>query len=235
MVVHSSSTSTPGHIPTALGRVIPKGLTVDSEPRAGEEPGARSGLPVDKNALTNVAAKLRWSPSSKSGVAASPSDFPAQEAFAAALREQPKLRQALVARYGLDVGEQAVAAAMAWAWEHQDRLVEVTALRAYLFRVGQSSTRRSWVWASRNSASFPPEVADEDRSSVDDALDLADLLRKLPQKQRTCVLLIYAHGWPYRDVAQLLEISVDAVNNHTHRGMTTLRKLTKNAALKDQS
>jgi RNA polymerase sigma factor (sigma-70 family) len=157
------------------------------------------------------------------------------DAFAAALREQPKLRQALVARYGVDVGEQAVAAAMAWAWEHQDRLVGVTALRAYLFRVGQSSTRRSWVWASRNSASFPPEVAAEDRSNVDDALDLADLLRQLPQKQRTCVLLIYAHGWPYRDVAELLEISVDAVNNHTHRGMTALRKLTKNAAFEDQS
>jgi RNA polymerase sigma factor (sigma-70 family) len=78
-------------------------------------------------------------------------------------------------------------------------------------------------------------MAHRNTRSIDDALDLAALPRKLPQKQRTCLLLIYAHGWPYRDVAELLEISVDAVNNHTHRGMTTLRKLTKNAAKEDQS
>ena len=155
-------------------------------------------------------------------------------AFVAALAEQPKLRQALIAKYGLDLGEQAVAAAMAWAWEHQDRLVGLTGMRAYLFRVAQSSMRRSWVWSKRNSATFPPEAAAVETGLIDDSLDLADLLRKLPQKQRTCVLLIYAHGWPYRDVAELLEISVDAVNNHTHRGMAALRKLTKNAYSKDQ-
>jgi DNA-directed RNA polymerase specialized sigma24 family protein len=235
-VVRSSPTSVPRPIPTALGRGVPNGLLADSAPRLAEEEwSSRSGSPVGKAPVAAL------EPEQKSGqrvLGAQESAAPgglSGEAFAAALREQPKLRQALVARYGVDVGEQAVAAAMAWAWEHQDRLVGVTALRAYLFRVGQSSTRRSWVWASRNSASFPPEVADEDRSNVDDALDLADLLRQLPQKQRTCVLLIYAHGWPYRDVAELLEISVDAVNNHTHRGMTALRKLTKNAALEDQS
>ena len=189
------------------GRGVSKGALLDSDPRFEEE--HRGQEVYSSNEIQRA------------------------EAFAAALREQPKLRQALVARYGTDIGEQAVAAAMAWAWEYQDRLVGVTALRAYLFRVGQSSTRRSWVWASRNSASFPPEVADNEATNVDDALDLADLLRKLPHKQRSCVLLIYAHGWPYRDVAELLEISVDAVNNHTHRGMTTLRKLTKNAAVED--
>ncbi len=176
------------------------------------------------------------------GVEAMPSPVPIDEvaktlqsaAFVAALAEQPKLRQALIAKYGLDLGEQAVAAAMAWAWEHQDRLVGLTGMRAYLFRVAQSSMRRSWVWSKRNSATFPPEAAAVETGLIDDSLDLADLLRKLPQKQRTCVLLIYAHGWPYRDVAELLEISVDAVNNHTHRGMAALRKLTKNAYSKDQ-
>lgn len=180
---------------------------------------------------------------SDGGVRAAHCDLPVLEtvamledaAFGAALKEQPKLRQAFVARYGSDIGEQATAAAMAWAWEHQDRLVGVTALRAYLFRVGQSSMRRSWVWAFHNSATFPTEVADSGTGQIEEALDLAVLLRKLPQKQRTCVLLIHAHGWPYRDVAELLDISVDAVNNHTHRGMNALRKLTKNTATEDQS
>jgi RNA polymerase sigma factor (sigma-70 family) len=158
-----------------------------------------------------------------------------KDAFEAALAEQPKLRQALIARYGLDLGEQAVAAAMAWAWEHRDRLVGMTGLRAYLFRVAQSSMRRSWVWSKRNSAMFPPERAEVDSGSIDEALDLANLLRKLPQKQRTCVLLVHAHGWSYRDVAELLGVSTDAVNNHTHRGMTTLRKLTQITNQEDQS
>jgi RNA polymerase sigma factor (sigma-70 family) len=194
-----------------------------------------SAAPIVRAALGLRAEPPIHPASSAQVLIESPTIAASDLAFATALKEEPKLRQAFIARYGSDIGEQAVAAAMAWAWEHKDRLAGVTAMRAYLFRVGQSSLRRSWVWASRNSATFPPEVANGNTTSIEDALDLGDLLRKLPQKQRTCVLLIYAHGWPYRDVAELLDISVDAVNNHTHRGMTTLRKLTKNTTLEDQS
>lgn len=214
MMVRCSSTSPPPPLPAALS-IAPSPVVAGATGATrtvgitGVE-GMSSPEPIDE-----VAKRLQ------------------SEAFSSAMAQQPKLRQALIAKYGLDLGEQAVAAAMAWAWEHQDRLVGLTGMRAYLFRVAQSSMRRSWVWSKRNSAKFPPEGAAVETGFIDEALDLADLLRKLPQKQRTCVLLVYAHGWPYRDVAELLEISVDAVNNHTHRGMAALRKLTRNADSED--
>ena len=221
MMVRSSSTSPPAPLPAALAfDSVPMATRAAADTRVTAV--ARTGQ------FEHVEAMPPTEPIGEAGKSLQ------SQAFVAALAEQPKLRQALIARHGLDLGEQAVAAAMAWAWEHQDRLVGVTGMRAYLFRVAQSSMRRSWVWSKRNSATFPPESAAAETGLIDEALDLADLLRKLPQKQRTCVLLIYAHGWPYRDVAELLGISVDAVNNHTHRGMAALRKLTKNADSEDQ-
>jgi hypothetical protein len=58
------------------------------------------------------------------------------------LRRQPRLLQALVAVYGPVDGRGATVDALSWAWEHWDRLQEVENKPAYLFRVGQSATRR---------------------------------------------------------------------------------------------
>ena len=44
--------------------------------------------------------------------------------------------------YGADMGREATAEAMAWAYEHWDRVGPMEHQVAYLFRVGQSRTRR---------------------------------------------------------------------------------------------
>ena len=54
---------------------------------------------------------------------------------------EPKLRRALVARYGQERGREATAEALAWAWAHWSRVEPVTYRVAYLYRVGQSRTR----------------------------------------------------------------------------------------------
>ena len=105
--------------------------------------------PAELHAEPGLETEQGWGSPGSESQEVSPTNRLSGEAFAAALREQPKLRQALVARYGVDVGEQAVAAAMAWAWEHQDRLVGVSALRAYLFRVGQSSRSAAGVASTK--------------------------------------------------------------------------------------
>ncbi len=55
----------------------------------------------------------------------------------------PRLRAGLVAAYGTDVGVDATADALAYAWENWDRVKVMASPAAYLFRVGQTSARRS--------------------------------------------------------------------------------------------
>lgn len=55
---------------------------------------------------------------------------------------EPKLLQALVATYGPVDGRSATVDALSWAWEHWERLADVENRAGYLFRVGQSATRR---------------------------------------------------------------------------------------------
>ncbi len=55
----------------------------------------------------------------------------------------PRLRAALVAAYGPDVGADAAAAALSYGWEHWRRLSTMSNPAGYLYRVGQSAARRS--------------------------------------------------------------------------------------------
>src|SRR5262249_19579169 len=71
-----------------------------------------------------------------------------------------RLRRALVAAYGVDVGSDASADALAWAWEHRDELATMANPAGYLYRVGQSAARRYRPRAIR--LPEPPAVAIDD-------------------------------------------------------------------------
>jgi DNA-directed RNA polymerase specialized sigma24 family protein len=133
-----------------------------------------------------------------------------------------RLRQLLVARYGIDVGAESTADALAYAAEHWDRVGRLDSPLAYLYRVAQSSSRRYFRW-QRNRADFPGELRVTQPSA--DAIELLDLLGTLTEMQRTSVVMIHAHGWTYAETADALGISVAAVTNHVHRGLARLRAL----------
>ena len=57
-------------------------------------------------------------------------------------RTEPKLRNALVASYGVEVGTEAASDALAFGWEHWDRVQGMENPIGYLFRVGRSRSRR---------------------------------------------------------------------------------------------
>lgn len=64
-----------------------------------------------------------------------------QERFTSFCTEvEPRLRRALVAAYGPDLGSDAAADAFAWAWEHFDRVDDMANPAGYLWRVGQTSS-----------------------------------------------------------------------------------------------
>lgn len=55
---------------------------------------------------------------------------------------EPRLRRALIAARGPELGRDATAVALAYAWEHWDRVRAMRNPVGYLYRVGQSRTRR---------------------------------------------------------------------------------------------
>ena len=57
-----------------------------------------------------------------------------------------RLRRALVARYGVELGVEACAEATAWAWANRERLLAMANPVGYLFRVGQTAVRTQTRW-----------------------------------------------------------------------------------------
>ena len=131
---------------------------------------------------------------------------------------EPRLLQALVATYGPRVGREATVDALSWAWEHWDRLGPIADKVGYLYRVGQSATRRysSRPIPLRRSVS-------EDVRLVDIDPGLIPALTHLSEQQRTVVVLIHAFGWSQTDVARLLDITVSTAREHLSRALGHLR------------
>ena len=133
-------------------------------------------------------------------------------------RCEPRLVQALVATYGPHDGRVAAADALSWAREHWDEVAVLSNPGAYLFRVGQSSTRRTISRPLPNL--FVGQPYDE---MADVTLELLPALARLSATQRVVVLLVHGYGWSQRDVAELLDVSPSTVHQHVNRAMQRLR------------
>ena len=129
---------------------------------------------------------------------------------------EPKLRRALIARYGGDVGREATAEALSYAWENWNRVRGMGNPIGYLYRVGQSRSRRFW---SRR-ALFEP-ISEQTLPWVEPGLPNA--LNKLSARQRQVVVLIHGFEYTYQEVADLLGISRSSIQNHVERGLARLR------------
>jgi DNA-directed RNA polymerase specialized sigma24 family protein len=148
-----------------------------------------------------------------SGVTSVPASRDGFEEF---VREaEPRLRRALVAAYGPEAGRDAAAEALAYAWEHWERLRGIKNLPGYLYRVGQSRSRRRKPavlfetpgWPERN---FEP--------------GLPAALAALSLRQRQAVVLVYGYGCTVREVSELIGVKQSTVHNHVRRGLERLRK-----------
>jgi DNA-directed RNA polymerase specialized sigma24 family protein len=134
-----------------------------------------------------------------------------------------RLREALLARFGLDVGCEVWEDTVTWAWEHRARVREITNRVGYLYRVAQSASRRYVRWNNRIALVPIDDLLVDEGREVD--LDLVDALESLRRDQRVAVTLVHAYGWSYAEVADLLGISIAATTNHVHRGLRRLRTL----------
>jgi DNA-directed RNA polymerase specialized sigma24 family protein len=131
-----------------------------------------------------------------------------------------RLRRVLVAHYGLDIGSEVASDALAWAWEHWERIAGMANPVGYLYRVGQSAARRHHRW--QRHLVFPPEETSGEGPLVEPGLDRA--LASLSTEQRVAVLLVYAFDWSYQDAAEAMSIRVSSLGNHLTRGLARLRR-----------
>lgn len=130
-----------------------------------------------------------------------------------------RLSFAFAAAYGPEVGAEATAEALAYAWEHWERLSMMENPLGYLFRVGQSKSRK--YWRRRPPVAPLPEVTSEPWVEP----GLLDGLRGLSRNQRVAVVLVEGFEWTQQEVADLLEVSRSSVQKHYQRGLSRLRSV----------
>lgn len=128
---------------------------------------------------------------------------------------EPRLRYALVAAYGSEAGRDAAAEALAYAWEHWERLQDINNLPGYLYRVGQSRSRRRRPAVLFETPSWPER-------NFEPGLPAA--LAALSLRQRQAVVLVYGYGCTAREVSELIGVKQTTVHNHVRRGLERLRK-----------
>lgn len=129
---------------------------------------------------------------------------------------EPRLRHALVAVCGPEVGREAAADALAYGWEHWDRVGVMDNPAGYLYRVGRSAAKQR----RRGEIGVPPPRSGE--PWVEPALDGA--LDRLTSRQRASVILLHTFEWTHAEVADLLGVSVPTVQKHATRGLEKLRR-----------
>ncbi len=131
---------------------------------------------------------------------------------------EPKLRRALCATYGPSTGRAATVDALSWAWEHWPRVRDMQNPSGYLYRVGQSATRRYAVVQlplDRSESAASPAANFEPRLSA--AID------GLSEQQRAVVLLVHGFEWRKSEVARHLDISESTVSEHLRRAIANIR------------
>lgn len=137
------------------------------------------------------------------------------EPFTAFVKKtEPQLRHALVAVFGQEQGREATAEALAYGWEHWDRVEAMGNPAGYLYRVGRSHKPKSVV------STFVPVPIDR-QPEVEPGLPGA--LGALSEKQRLAVVMVHAYEWSRDEVAAMLGISVSTLDTHLRRGLAKLR------------
>lgn len=133
-----------------------------------------------------------------------------------------RIQAALAAAFGRQTGVEAAADALAYGWEHWDRIAVMENPAGYLYAVGRDRARR----AQRRLVSVPAGQLDyvpaRDRAPlVEPGLEAA--LAELSDRQRVVVLLVHGAEWNLSEVAELLDLNRGSVKQHLDRGMTKLR------------
>ncbi|MCP5034296.1 MAG: hypothetical protein GY939_21050 [Actinomycetia bacterium] len=135
---------------------------------------------------------------------------------------RPRLWKAFVAVRGEHGADEAVSEALAWGWEHRERLVSMDNPIGYLYRVGLSRSSKIVGGNSSTASALLPEPAEVGLPLIEPGLIPA--LLSLPERQRCAVWLVHACGWTHAETAEALDIARTTVGTHISRAMASLRQ-----------
>lgn len=142
----------------------------------------------------------------------------ATDTFTAWARDaEPRIRAALTASFGPQLGAEATADALAIAWRRWDDVADKPNPVGYVFGIGRNLARRS-------SRSRRPQFVDVPASLtplVEPGLPAA--IAKLSEHQRVVATLVHGYGWTLSETAELLGTKKTTVQNHLERAMKRLR------------
>ena len=134
-----------------------------------------------------------------------------------ATEAEPKIRQSLTAAFGVQVGKDAAADALALAWERWERVGAMDNPIGYVYGIGRNKARRM----KRRRPPLFIDVPEQLLPDVEPGLPAA--VAELPEQQRISVTLLYGYGWTMTEVADLLGTKKTTVQNHAERGLAKLR------------
>jgi DNA-directed RNA polymerase specialized sigma24 family protein len=132
---------------------------------------------------------------------------------------EPRLRRALVASFGAAVGREAAADALAWAWQHWERVSQIENAVGYLYRVGRTLAARGG--ARDVPVAEPAPAATWPGASFEPGL--APALARLSEVQRSAVVLVVGFGYTLREAAEVLGVTASTVHRDCERALARLR------------
>jgi DNA-directed RNA polymerase specialized sigma24 family protein len=103
-----------------------------------------------------------------------------------------------------------------YAWEHWSKVSDMANPSGWLYRVGQSQSRRYF----RRPVRLPPPRFDGN-PTVEPGL--VPSLESLSVKQRVAVLLVHAFGYTVREAAEVIGVGASTLQQNAQRGLSKLR------------
>jgi DNA-directed RNA polymerase specialized sigma24 family protein len=134
-----------------------------------------------------------------------------------ATEAEPRLRHALTASFGPQVGKEAAAEALSLAWERWDQIKVKDNPTGYVYGIGRNKARRM----SRVRKVDFGEVPIGQLPEVEPGLPAA--MADLPDRQRTVLMLLHGYQWTMSEVAALLGTTKSTIQKHAERGLARLR------------
>lgn len=166
----------------------------------------------------SLSRSLSWGEVSGVTVLASRTEV---DRFSVFLEEiQDRLRFALIAGHGPERGTEAAADALAYAWEHWDRIESMENRAGYVYRVGERLARHERRRQFRRPPIFPEPVPSS--PTVEPGLPKA--LERLSERQRVSVFLVHGLGYSHQEVADMLGVAKGTVQGYVERGLSKLRR-----------
>jgi len=112
------------------------------------------------------------------------------------------------------------------AWPRLDHTRSLAGyLRTTAFNLARSGFRHRMV-ALRHRPSAPPDATSAEVGAIlrEDQQEVADAIRRLPRRQRECVVLRYWADQSDREIGVSLGLSPNSVKTHIRRGLASLEQ-----------